>query len=135
MNPIVLAAFHGYMKGYAVGGDVSGGVPAAQSMIVGPISEEMRYRAPLSYVSPGLGDFASAALFAFAHFDANEVPQRRTFRMFDAFAGGLIYASAFREYGIVGAIAAHAIHNVMTTAGANQRNRSQRWATDPSAAR
>jgi hypothetical protein len=126
VNPIILAALHGYAKGYAIGGDASGGLHPTQSMIMGPIREEMSYRGPLSYAAPGFADYASAAAFAFAHFNAAEPSPMRNMRMLDAFAGGLIYASAFREYGLVGAIAAHALHNVMTTAGANQRNRSGR---------
>lgn len=122
MNPIVLAALHGYAKGYAFGRG-AGSIHPAQAMVFGPIKEELSYRGGLAATTAGFADWASAAAFAFSHFDPTADHGMRNFKMLDAFAGGLLYAKAFREYGLFGAVAAHAIHNMMTMAGAGERKR------------
>jgi membrane protease YdiL (CAAX protease family) len=119
MNPIILAGLHGFVKGAMM--DKAARVsPDASTTLAAPVLEELAFRAPLHGVAPGFADFMSAVGFGLAHVDpraAVQKPSWAAFRGLDAFAGGLVYAAAFRQFGIFGAVAAHALHNVAISAG------------------
>lgn len=119
MLEILASAAFGYLKGRAVRQprhrrSRSGGRPGfdAGTHVVAPVVEEVIYRKGLAGLSPGF----SAAAFAVDHLIGQRVGNP-VLRAADVFAGGLLYSSAYRRFGLFGAIAAHCMHNVACTLG------------------
>lgn len=120
VNPIVLSALFGAAKGAAVPGHVMWGPNGFQANVLAPLQEEAIYRAMPAWAGfpPGL----SAFTFAVDHLvsDARRAPlsgRHAIARFADVFAGGLMYESAYRRWGFLGAVAAHAMHNLMVGVG------------------
>lgn len=117
MDPILFAALHGLVKGL-LAADTARPVDPLHSVVMGPLREEMTYRAPLASSPAGsFNDLASAVAFGLAHFDPAQPPGHRASRVLDAGLGGLVYTRAFRSGGIGNAVFAHALHNAMVGVG------------------
>ena len=114
MNPIMIAALHGLVKGYAF--KTAPTKNALEQNIIGPLKEELTFRAIPGPNAPG---WVTAAPFALAHYRPGMDTDWAMFRMADAFAGGLLYHAAYKEFGIFGAWAAHALHNIMVGVGSD----------------
>ncbi len=112
MNPIAIAALHGLIKGYAFKAPPTAD-PITQNFI-GPLKEELLFRAMPGASAPG---WATAAPFALAHLKPGMDADWALFRTADAFAGGLLYHAAYKQFGIFGSWAAHALHNIMVGVG------------------
>lgn len=135
MNPIVLAAAFGFLKGYFVARR-SPEQPADGSrwlthVVMGPLWEEAVYRAiPLYTTGTMLPRGWTAVPFALEHvLQESEVGMHQTTgstltRFADTFFGGVLYELAFRRFGLLGAVVAHSLHNVSTFAGAKT---ARRW--------
>lgn len=131
MNPIVLAGLHGLIAGALVGperdrrGRRVKARGRAYAELGAPVVEETIYRAlPLLGFGSALPRGATAAWFAADHV-ASEWSEHdagsAAVRFGDVFLGGLLYESAFRRFGWLGAIGAHMAHNVMVRMGRNLR--------------
>lgn len=103
-----------------------------QQDFLGPVKEELFYRGLPLWVKPNLPFGSTALLFAADHIvsDARQVAREGSptptagqvvARLGDTFAGGLVYEYAFRQYGILGAVAAHCGHNLACALGARVR--------------
>jgi len=116
MHPILFAALHGLVKGYALKSAPL--KDPLHSVVVAPLREEYAYRAPLANAAAsGSDDLLSATAFGLAHFDPAEPPGHRAMRVLDAGLGGLVYTRAMRSGGLADSIFAHAIHNAMVGIG------------------
>ena len=117
MNPLVLSALHGLIAGV-----ISGGKPDKKRAFTNfgaPIAEEALFRGLGSSLPFGV----TSTAFAAAHVLKEKGYSRGSdvVRFGDVLLGGLLYETAFKRFGIMGAIAAHTLHNVM--AGLGQRLR------------
>lgn len=131
MNPILLAGLHGLVAGYAAGperdrrGRRLKAQPRAYAEFGAPVVEETIYRAlPLMGLGASIPRGATAAWFAADHVLsewADHDAGSAAIRFGDVFLGGLFYESAFRKFGWLGAIGAHALHNLATRVGRNLR--------------
>ncbi len=113
VNPILSAAALGFAKRLFMPGPVPKDHRGAlHTCVLGPLAEELAFReAPERAGVPA--PLASAA-FAMAHFVGEKnVPtgNAAVFRFADVFTGGMLYTSAYRQMGYLGAVAAHAAHN------------------------
>lgn len=116
MNPIVLAGAFGFLKGI-LGGSPSRSRSLSSYVAAGlgaSLIEETVYRALPNALFGGLPMGFTAAKFAADHIAPGELPrgQSPVSRFVDVFAGGLLYESAFERGGLLGAVAAHCLHNV-----------------------
>jgi len=128
MNPIVLAAFHGLAAGLLAGPETDSKgrrlkrrPKRAYANFGAPVVEETIYRAlPMAALGAGLPFGATAAWFAADHVVAERAEHTAgsaAIRFGDVLLGGLLYESAFRRFGFLGAVGAHALHNIMAGVG------------------
>lgn len=107
MNPILASALFGLTKGMLREGPPS--LPFGKVVVTGPVMEEVLYRAVPKLA--GVPSTVSALGFAVDHVKS-EGRSNDLARFADVFAGGLLYESAYKQFGLLGAIAAHASHNL-----------------------
>lgn len=127
MNPVVLSALFGLVKGVADPGQPKSDTDAFQANVMAPVFEEAMYRA---LPSLSFGDRHTRGLSALV-FATDHVAQEHrrdglrgrhaVLRFADVFAGGLMYEAAYRRWGFFGAVLAHAAHNVMYGLGSKAR--------------
>jgi len=117
MNSILFSAFYGLLKGVAFAKHSVRDVSDFQANVIGPLHEEAVYRV-LPHVTMGraLPRGFTAFIFATDHliseYRHNALDGfQAVVRFADVFAGGLLYEAAFRRYGYLGAVLAHAAHN------------------------
>lgn len=121
MNPIVASAAFGFLKGLWAGRRLHTLEPVAH--VMGPLREELLYRAlPFAALGAALPRGATALPFAFDHVlgEAGRhgyTGRQVAARFADTLLGGLLYEAAFRQWGLLGAVAAHASHNIMCSYG------------------
>lgn len=127
MWPLLAGAAFGLVKGFTS----KRALPFnAQHDLWGPAREEVVYRAAPLWLFPNLPFGSTAVTFAADHvlsdsrhstgMGATELLAR----FGDVLLGGAIYESAFRRFGLLGAIAAHAAHNVGVGLGSRARNKA-----------
>lgn len=139
MREILAAAAFGFAKGLFAGRanpDAQlGGPHWTAHSLMGPLYEETLYRALPLYLGGAYAKLPvgwTAVPFALEHVvqENNRGLHQTTASAFarftDVFLGGLLYEKAFRRWGILGAFAAHAAHNAMTTAGLHASRRVRR---------
>lgn len=116
MNPILAAAAFGFVKGLVLKGRSPDRVTAMHGMssrFAGALHEEVQSRwVPFQRTGGQMPIGGSALPFAMGHYAPGAPNGLNALRVADAVAGGLLYESAFRSFGLLGAIAAHAIHNI-----------------------
>jgi hypothetical protein len=122
MNPIVMSALYGGVKGALTapcrcarcrrrrpGFDFG-------AHVVAPVREELIYRA--GFTAMGVPPVLGAATFAMDHvLGEQHTASSAIVRIMDTMFGAFLYQRAYSAYGIVGAIAAHSLHNIGVTAG------------------
>jgi membrane protease YdiL (CAAX protease family) len=118
MNPIFLAGLHGLIKGLVLGPSRPQEDPGFTNFGA-PIMEELLYRAaPMSFAGAALPKGWTAAVFAAHHVLAEgRGGLGAVARFADVLGGGYLYEQAYRSHGLLGAIAAHALHNTLTGFG------------------
>lgn len=119
MNPIFLSGLFGLAKGLVSHGR---GLPSADrshAQFRAPVVEEAVFRKlPFVLFGRALPAGYTAAGFALAHVSDEQLNGASALTRFaDVFAGGLLYENAFKQYGLLGAIAAHAAHNIAVGLG------------------
>lgn len=126
MKAIFLAGLSGFFKGAMYGRpDVRS--PGFGNLVTAAAREELTYRALPATVATALGKTTprglSAFIFAVDHLrdDAARGVSHSLGgslgRFADVFLGGLLYEDAYRSHGLLGAVAAHAAHNLAVYAG------------------
>lgn len=131
MREIVASAAFGFIKAFSEGLLVGEAQPIGGWMhsLVGPAREEMMYRGPLYLGFGSLPTGWTAVPFAMEHvIQESALGMHRSSasafsRFADVFLGGVLYEKAFRRWGILGAIAAHAAHNVALNVGLHASRR------------
>lgn len=91
------------------------------SGLLGPITEELTYRAMPLTAAPHLPRGLTAVPFALAHVSPVDMVSRpgwSSWRVADAGLGGLLYEAAYRRGGMLAAVAAHGGHNLGVALGA-----------------
>lgn len=130
MNPIFTSAAFGFLKGYLMGGRRDPRIHPLHANLAGPLTEEALFRAIPHHLSGGKHSPASTA----THFALMHMPQeissgasggRVAMRFADVFAGGMLYEAAYRRFGFLGAVLAHAAHNAMCSVGSASRPASR----------
>lgn len=114
MNPIALAGLMGLAKGLLRGPSAVRRHNHLGAYLINPLLEEASFRGP--QLHPAL----SSAAFAVAHMTPGllkDDPGFGAYRLAEVFAGGLIYDMAFKRFGFLGAVGAHALHNVACSLG------------------
>lgn len=128
MKTILAAAAYGFAKGFAMARvsprvSAGGGPNWVSHYLLGPLREEAFYRAaPLSFGDLGLEGW-TAVPFALEHVvqeSARGTHDAATGfgRFADVMLGGVLYEKAYRQYGLLGAVVAHSLHNIFTGVGA-----------------
>ena len=120
MNPIALAGLFGLAKGLLMQAQTKSKAHQLAAVTVGPVLEELVFRAPQR--DPVL----SSAMFAAAHLTPElltKAPRFSAYRFAEVFAGGLTYDQAFKKHGLVGAIGAHCLHNALCFLGSRLRGK------------
>ena len=115
MNPILLAGAFGFAKGLLGGvGSRLSSKARNYASFGAPVVEEMMYRGlPFSLFGAMLPSGFTAVGFAADHVASEGLEGSSALARFaDVFAGGILYESAYKRFGLVGAIAAHAAHNI-----------------------
>lgn len=121
MNPLLVSAAFGFVKGYVVARK-NPSAPLgnwAMHSLAGPFVEELVYRAaPMQRGMAGLPNGWTGLPFAMDHVQAEAARGvHSTAGMFgrfaDVFAGGVLYEAAYRQWGFLGAFGAHLLHNTM----------------------
>ena len=98
----------------------------AQQDFLGPVKEELIYRGAPLWFRPSLPFGSTAAVFAVDHVVSDYrqhamTPTEVVARLGDTFLGGCLYETAFRQFGILGAIGAHCGHNWAVGLGSRVR--------------
>lgn len=115
VNPIAMSGAWGLIKGLVAGRSTARQHNHFSAYVSGPFMEEAMFRLPQ------LSAPISSAAFAAVHLTPDmirEDPLFSAFRFGEVFAGGMMYDSAFKRYGFLGAVGAHMLHNVACTLGA-----------------
>lgn len=125
-GPLLGSIAFGLLKGLTSKGD-SGG-PSIEMDFMGPVREELIYRGAPLWAAPGLPYGLTAVAFATDHIVADNKQHPMTTgqavaRFGDVLLGGMLYESAMRSSGILGAIASHVAHNAAVGAGERFRRR------------
>lgn len=92
------------------------------SALLGPVTEELTYRAMPLTAAPHLPRGLTAIPFALAHVSPVDMVTRpgwSSWRIADAGLGGVIYEAAYRRGGMLAAVAAHGGHNLGVALGAS----------------
>lgn len=121
-NPFLLAALQGLAKGLFANRSTVIDADGGYSVFGAPVIEETMYRwAPEQFAEAAgktMPQGLSAAIFAIDHAveaaDDGDTTSQVLMRLTDVFLGGLVYEKAFKAYGLLGAIGAHALHNLST---------------------
>jgi membrane protease YdiL (CAAX protease family) len=120
-SPFLLAFIQGAVKGFLAGPKATLQADAETSILGAPVWEEALYRwapnAAADAVDAKIPTGWTAAAFALDHVAAeakDSTSSQLAFRFADVFVGGLIYENAFKAHGLLGAIGAHALHNLTT---------------------
>mgnify|MGYP001584275833 CR=1 FL=1 len=128
MNPILISAFFGFLKGFLHNGELHSDARSRWTVnFAGPVVEETVYRAlPLYAFGDRLPHGWTALAFAIDHVSGeverhHYTPARTVGRFADVLFGGIMYERAFRQWGILGAIAAHCLHNMAVGVGNKAR--------------
>ncbi len=123
MNPILISALFGFFKGLAHPGASRPGRHWLHTGVLAPVVEETLFRAPLGAL-PGAPYGLTAVPFALEHLRQEKLQGTHALKRFaDVTVGGLLYEHAFRKWGLLGAIAAHAVHNLAIDLGAKAKRR------------
>jgi membrane protease YdiL (CAAX protease family) len=117
MNPIAVSLAFGLCKGLVLA-RYHGRGRRFEAMVAGPLLEEATYRGPLALMPGRFPPGMSALSFALAHVEANAPIGFSAWRLAETFLGGLLYESALRRFGFLGAVIAHAAHNIGCDVGA-----------------
>lgn len=129
MYPWLGSLILGFAKGWVIGPDAGSELGfTAENDIYAPVKEELLYRAAPLTLFPNLPYGSTAVPFAVDHAldmlkETSPSPSELVARLGEVFLGGLMYESAMRSSGIVGAVAAHSLHNMALTWGAQARKR------------
>ena len=125
MLPLVAAAaLFGFVKGVALRGPFRG--PNLEADVIGPLQEELLFRAAPLWAFPELPYGTTALVFAVEHVFNDRHAMDAPFpsathllaRLGDVLLGGLLYESAMRKSGFLAAAAAHSLHNMAVGVGA-----------------
>lgn len=125
MIPFVASLAYGFIKGLSSSGRDTFN---AEQDVYGPVKEEFVYRGAPLWAAPNLPFGSTAVAFAADHvaaelkgntLDANAIAAR----FGDVLLGGLLYETAFRRFGIVGAVASHVAHNMAISWGTKARRK------------
>ncbi len=125
MIPVLASAALGFIKGLSQAGRESFN---PKQDIFGPIKEEFVYRGLPLWAMPNLPYGSTAVTFAADHVlsdlkNGTLSPHAAAARFGDVLLGGTLYESAFRQFGLLGAVAAHVAHNSFIALGARVRAR------------
>jgi len=131
-GPFLASLAFGFVKGLTSAHDEEEPVFSLEQDFLGPVKEEFIYRGVPLWAKPNLPLGSTAVIFAADHLlsDHREAMKHNrptptasqvAARLGDTFAGGVAYELAFREYGILGAIACHSFHNLACGLGAKMR--------------
>ena len=128
LNPFILSAMFGFLKGTTKPGGPAWGPEGVQANVMAPLLEEAAYRAAPHYLFGGFPMGVTATVFAADHVWAENGRYgldgtHALMRFADVLLGGLLYESAFRRWGYLGAVASHAVHNVMCGVGSSAAGR------------
>lgn len=118
----------GLVKGFAGGTTRDESALSLQRDVVGPLSEELLYRAGPLWAFPNIPFGSTAVVFAADHVldamkEGQGTPARFAARFGEVLLGGLLYESAYRRSGYFAAVAAHSLHNAACAWGAALRDR------------
>lgn len=106
MYELLASAAFGFVKG------LYDNEPARHVGLASPVVEEVVFRGLM-------GPAAGLAGFVAAH------KPKSVSRAADVALGGLLYGSAYRRFGLLGACAAHVAHNVCVNLGRSAKTRRQ----------
>jgi hypothetical protein len=123
MLPVLAAAAYGFVKGLSQQGREAF---HPQQDLFGPIKEEFVYRGMPLWAFSGLPYGSTAVTFAADHVMGDLrsgaiSPHAAAARFGDVLLGGVLYESAFRQFGFLGAAAAHIVHNMAVSWGTRAR--------------
>ena len=119
MNPLLASAAFGFFKGLALSGQTRTDADA-WDLTGAPLTEEAAFRAAPGFA--GVPPALSAVAFAGAHMRKGDTVGRFA----DVFLGGLLYGSAFKQWGFAGAVASHMAHNLAVHFGGRVGKRRTR---------
>lgn len=134
LGAFLASAAFGFVKGWSTPGASPGDDRfRAEQDFYGPVREELIYRAAPLWAFPNLPFGTTAVTFAAEHIisDSRHGPMGArdvVARFGDVMLGGILYESAMRSSGVLGAIAAHIAHNVAVGFGARARRRGAAYA-------
>lgn len=123
--PVIASVAYGFIKGLSSSGRDTFN---AEQDLYGPVKEELVYRGAPLWAAPNLPFGSTAVAFAADHV-ASELKGHTleasavAARFGDVLLGGLLYETAFRRFGIVGAAAAHVAHNMAISWGTKARRK------------
>jgi membrane protease YdiL (CAAX protease family) len=117
MNPVVVSLAFGLCKGLVLA-RYHRSDKRFEAMVTAPLIEEATYRGPLALMPGRFPRGMSALSFALAHVEARAPIGFSAWRLAETFLGGLLYESALRRFGFLGAVIAHAAHNIGCDVGA-----------------
>lgn len=125
MKPILLSALSGFLKGIVFDAPEDYRPRGLGDVLEAATKEELVYRGALGFLGARLPAGTSAVIFAADHVLNNG--ENHSFgsgvvRFADVFLGGLLYERAFAEYGLLGAVAGHALHNLGVAAGIGMKS-------------
>lgn len=128
MNPVLLSALFGFLKGFTSSTPSQGW--SLENHFWSPVKEELLFRGAPLWAFPHLPVGTTAVAFAGEHLasdwkkDPTMTPLQVVARLGDVFLGGWLYERAFRRSGILAAIGAHLAHNNAISLGQRLRNGS-----------
>lgn len=129
MNPFVLSALSGFLKGVTFNPPASYRPRGLGDVLERATKEELLYRGALGFFGSRLPAGASAVIFAADHVLNNGEDHSfgsGAVRFADVFLGGLLYERAYKSHGLFGAVAAHVAHNLAVAAGIGLKRRPKR---------
>lgn len=128
LGQVLASIAFGLVKGFAAPRAAQSS--SLQQNFLGPLREEAVYRAaPFAAFGSSIPTGATAAMFAADHLvsDLKQTPTMTGTQMLgrlgDVLLGGYLYEGAYRSAGIVGAVAAHGLHNAAVSFGQRLRNK------------
>lgn len=131
MAPWLIAAALGFAKGWVLAprpGTEQEFAFNAENDVYAPVKEELLYRAAPLTLFPKAPFGSTAVPFAVDHAidmlrEGSPSAGELVARLGEVFLGGLLYESAYRTSGIVGAVAAHSLHNLAIGFGVRMRRK------------
>jgi hypothetical protein len=120
---VLASAAYGFLKGLT---QVGRERFHAEQDLFGPAKEEFLYRGVPLWAAPNLPYGSTAVTFAADHVmgelkRGSLQPNAAAARFGDVLLGGALYETAFRQFGLLGAIGAHVAHNLAIGWGTRAR--------------